>query len=154
MLQVTGRVSTDAVIRTLPSGQQVVSFNVADNHDYKRQGTNEWVKSRTYFSCTYFRSTNIANVLRQGAVVQVQGIIKPRTYKTRTGQEATALNLTANSIDFLQYAPKTEEQAGPAAETPQVSEAPKKQSSRKGKATGKQQSEAAAPAEQKDDLPF
>jgi single-strand DNA-binding protein len=104
MQQITGRLTADAIVKTLDSGKDVVNFSIADNEQYKRKGTDEQLKFTTFFSCSYWANTAIAQVLRKGAVVQISGRISARAYTTNTGDAAASLNLHANRIEVLAYA--------------------------------------------------
>jgi len=104
MQQITGRLTADAIVKTLDSGKDVVNFSIADNEQYKRKGTDEPLKFTTFFSCSYWANTAIAQVLRKGAVVQISGRISARAYTTNTGDAAASLNLHANRIEVLAYA--------------------------------------------------
>ncbi|MBS1532550.1 MAG: single-stranded DNA-binding protein [Bacteroidetes bacterium] len=109
MQQFTGRLTADAVVKTLDSGKEVVSFSIAENQTYKRKGDNDPQQFTTYFNCSYWTSTGIAQVLRKGAVVQINGRVSARAYMTNTGDATASLNLHANRIEVLSYA---QEKAG------------------------------------------
>ncbi|MBS1528474.1 MAG: single-stranded DNA-binding protein [Bacteroidetes bacterium] len=133
MQQVTGRLTADAVVRTLDSGKEVVSFSIADNDTFKRKGAEESETITTYFNCAFWLGTGVAKVLLKGAVVQLNGRLTAKPYQTNTGDMAASLNFNASRISVLAYAPKDKRQTDTAK--------PAKEN-RKG------------PNETKDDLPF
>jgi single-strand DNA-binding protein len=135
MQQVTGRLTADAVVRTTTGGKDVVSFNIADNESYKPKGKEEKVEISTFFNCSYWISTGVAQVLRKGTVVQLNGRVSARAYQSNTGDMAAALNFNASRIEVLAYAPKTDNTV-PAQKAD-------------GKSTGKKNGN-----ETEDDLPF
>ena len=104
MQQITGRVTADAIVKTLDGGKEVVSFSIADNETYKPKGQDEPVQISTFFNCSYWAHTGVAKLLRKGAVVQVNGRVSARPYNTNTGDAAASLNLHANRIEVLAYA--------------------------------------------------
>lgn len=104
MQQFTGRVTADAIVKTLEGGREVVSFSIADNESYKPKGQDEPVQVSTFFNCSYWAHTGVAKVLRKGAVVQVNGRVSARPYTTNTGDAAASLNVHANRIEVLAYA--------------------------------------------------
>lgn len=114
MQQITGRLIADAVVKTLDSGKEVVSFSIAENQTYKRKGDDP-LQFTTFFNCSYWTNTGIAQVLRKGAVVQINGRISARAYTTNTGDAAASLNLHANRIDVLSYAQEKNASAKPTA---------------------------------------
>ncbi|WP_413670125.1 single-stranded DNA-binding protein [Mucilaginibacter sp. Mucisp86] len=107
MQQITGRLTADATVKQLEGGRQVVSFNIADNQSYRPKDGGDKVEIPTFFSCSYWVSTRVANVLRKGAVVQLNGRVSARAYSTNTGELATALNFHTSRIEVLSYAKET-----------------------------------------------
>ena len=140
MQQVTGRLTADATVKVLESGKEVVNFSIAENQRYKPKGGGEAVEIPTFFSCSFWMGTAVAQVLRKGATVMLTGRISARPYQTNTGDWTAGLNFHANQIEVQSYAPKAAEA---------TEEAPKKAT---GKAGAK--SKAAQQQEEKDDLPF
>lgn len=137
MQQVTGRLTADATVKVLESGKEVVNFSIAENQRYKPKGGGEAVEIPTFFSCSFWLGTAVAQVLRKGATVLLTGRISARPYQTNTGDWTAALNFHANQIEVQTYAPKAAEEA--------LKKAAGKTGA-KSKANQKQ--------EEKDDLPF
>lgn len=51
-MNIIGRLTRDAEVRTLSNGKKVVNFSIATNENYRnKQG--ERVEKTTYFDCTY-----------------------------------------------------------------------------------------------------
>jgi len=136
MQQITGRLTADAVVKTLDSGKEVVSFSIADNETYKPKGQDEPVQVSTFFNCSYWFNTTVAQVLRKGAIVQLNGRVSARPYETNAGGLAASLDFFAKRIDVLSYAEK---------KTGENADAPKAEKNNKGK-NNKGQGD--------DDLPF
>lgn len=132
MQQVTGRLTQDAIVKTLDSGKEVVNFSIADNESYKPKGSDEVKQFTTFFNCSYWLGTAVAQVLRKGAVVQLNGRMKARPYKTNTGDLAAVLEFNTSRIEVLAYAQKAKGE-----DTPSVPPAPNGNN-----------------GETKDDLPF
>lgn len=109
MQQVTGRLTKDATVKTLESGKQVVSFSIADNESYKPKGKDEAVQVTTFFNCSYWVGTKVAQVLLKGAVVQLSGRVSARPYQTNTGDLTASLDFHTSRIDVLRYADKAKE---------------------------------------------
>ncbi|XHR94270.1 single-stranded DNA-binding protein [Mucilaginibacter sp. UC70_90] len=138
MQQVTGRLTADATVKTLESGKTVVNFSIAENQRYKPKGSEDYVNIPTFFNCSNWLGAGIAEVLRKGTSVILNGRISARTYQTNTGDWAAALNFHTNRIEVQAYAPTTTTGAGKNAPAPE-----KDNKNKAGK-------EAAIP----DDLPF
>lgn len=116
MQQITGKVTADATIKTLEGGKELVSFSIVDNDSYKRKDNDEKVEIATFFNCSYWFNTNVAKVLRKGAVVRLDGRLKARGYTSNTGDIGAKLDFHTNYIKVLAYAPKngTDANAKPA----------------------------------------
>ena len=114
MQQVTGRLTADATVRTLESGQTVVNFSIAENQRYKPKGSNDYVDVPTYFNCSYWMGTAIAEVLRKGTAVLLTGRISARAYQSNTGDLAASLNFHTSRIEVQAFTKQPEEQAAPA----------------------------------------
>jgi len=144
MQQVTGRLTADATVKTLESGKTVVNFSIAENQRYKPKGSDDYVDIPTFFNVSYWLSTSIAQVLRKGTTVLLNGRIRANPYYTNTNALAASLEFKASRIEIQSFAPKKEE--GPEAGAPKTAAA----SGSKKNAARKQAGQQA----QADDLPF
>lgn len=97
-MQVTARVTGDAVVTTLKDERQVVNFSVAVNDTYKVKGLAEPVKITEYIRCAYWRSTGVAQFLTKGAIVELEGRIGINAYTGTNGEAKANLTLHVNSI--------------------------------------------------------
>ena len=96
-MNITGRLTRDAEVRTLPNEKQVVNFSVAVNDGYKnRQG--EWVEQTAYFDCAYWISANVARLLTKGTLVELTGRISPRAWVNNEGEPRAGLNFHTSNI--------------------------------------------------------
>ena len=114
MQQVTGRLTADATVKTLESGQTVVNFSIAENQRYKPKGSNDYVEVPTFFNCSYWISTAIAGVLRKGTAVLLTGRISARPYQTNTGDLAASLDFHASRVEVQAFTKQPEEKPAPA----------------------------------------
>ncbi|EHQ24277.1 single-stranded DNA-binding protein [Mucilaginibacter paludis] len=115
MQQITGKLTADATVKTLESGKEVVRFSIVDNDSYKPKGSDETKQIATFFNCSYWFNTNVAKVLRKGAVVRLDGRLSARGYTTNTGDNGASLDFLANYINVLAYAAKKESETNAAA---------------------------------------
>ena len=96
-MNITGRLTRDAEVRTLSNEKQVVNFSVAVNDGYKnRQG--EWVEQTAYFDCAYWISANVARLLTKGTLVELTGRISPRAWVNKEGEPRAGLNFHTSNI--------------------------------------------------------
>jgi single-strand DNA-binding protein len=117
-------------MRYTPNGRAVTQFNVAVNQSTKNQQTGEWVEETDWFRVSVWgdRAERMAESLRKGNKVFVEGRFRTREFEGRDGQKRTALEITADSIVNLERRPRDDEgsfggQAGGYGEGPASSQA-------------------------------
>jgi single-strand DNA-binding protein len=117
-MEITGRITADAVIKNLTDGRQLVSFDLAVN-DHYRTRSGEKKQVATFFDCAYWITTNVAQYLTKGSIIAVYGRIGVYAYKDRDGNPQAALQFHVNSIRFIAQAPTPAAGNQRAAATPQ-----------------------------------
>lgn len=96
-MNITGRVTKDAQVRTLSDSRQVVNFSVAINDSYKnRKG--DRVEQTTFFECAYWISPRVAEWLTKGTVVELTGMVSARAWKGNDGEPRAGLNFNTSNI--------------------------------------------------------
>jgi len=107
-VMIIGNLGSDPEMRYTPSNRAVTQFNVAVNQSTKNQQTGEWVEETDWFRVSVWgdRAERMAETLRKGNKVFVEGRFKTRTFEGRDGQTRTALEITADSIVNLERRPR------------------------------------------------
>lgn len=96
-MNIIGRVTKDAEVRTLSNNKQVVNFSVATNDSYKnKQG--ERIEQTTYFDCAYWISPKVAEILTKGSLVELTGRVSARTWTGNDGETHAGLNFNTSQI--------------------------------------------------------
>jgi single-strand DNA-binding protein len=95
---IVGRITADATVQQTKNEKQVVHFSVAVNDYYKPKGAAEGTKFTTFFNCSYWRSTFIAERLKKGALVEVTGRIYVNAYKGANGEAKASLNCHVSEV--------------------------------------------------------
>jgi len=96
-MNITGRLTKDAEVRTTSNNKQVVHFSVATNDSYtNKQG--ERIEQTTYFDCSYWNSPNVAKILTKGTLVELTGRISPRAWIGNDGEVHAGLNFHTSGI--------------------------------------------------------
>lgn len=96
-MEITGRVTADAVVRTLSDERQVVNFAVAVNDTYKAKN-GERVTQTEFFDCSYWIGTGIAPYLTKGKIVELAGRVSVRAWMDNEGQPKAGLNFHTSKI--------------------------------------------------------
>lgn len=96
-MDITGRVTADAQVRTLSDDRKVVNFSVAVNDSYKAKN-GERVTQTEFFDCSYWLGTGIAQYLTKGSIVELSGRVSARAWVDGEGQAKTGLNFHTSKI--------------------------------------------------------
>lgn len=98
-MNIIGRLTKDAQVRTTSQDRQVVNFTVAVSDSYRnKQG--ERVEQTAYFDCAYWLSTGIAPYLTKGSLVELSGRVSARAWSGKDGQPYAGLNFHTSQIKF------------------------------------------------------
>ena len=147
-ISVLGNIGQDADIREV-NGRYAINFSIAHN---RRWTDNDGTKreSTTWFSCAIWKDsrekTKIAEYLKAGQIVLVEGTPEVRTYKNKDGQTIAALNVNVSEVNFAGSAKREETTAKP---QPAANTAPPEYIPEESWAKN-----APSKPEEKDDLPF
>ena len=100
---ITGNLTKDPELRTIPSGTSVCKLRVAVNSRRKDGASGEWVDKPNYFDVTVWgaQGENCANYLSKGRPVAVEGRLDWREWESQEGQKRQAVEIIANSVQFL-----------------------------------------------------
>lgn len=101
-MNIIGRTTVDAKVKTLKDDRQVVEFSVAVNRFYKSKGKEQGVNTTTFFNCSYWISTKIAERLKKGSLVELVGALAVNTYTDLQGNPKASLNFHVDSITIHQ----------------------------------------------------
>src|ERR687895_56601 len=107
-ITIIGNLVEDPNLRFTPSGQAVASFRVASTPRFLDRQTNEWKDGESLFlTCNVWRQAaeNVAETLRRGMRVMVQGRLRQRSFETREGEKRTVVELEVDEVGpSLRYA--------------------------------------------------
>ena len=98
----TGNLTRDPELRSLPSGMSVCSLRVACNT--RRKQGEEWVDKPNYFDVTVWgrQGETAAQYLEKGRPVAIDGRLEWREWDDKeTGKKRQSVNIVADSVQFL-----------------------------------------------------
>lgn len=93
-----GYLVRDAEIKTMPNGKNKQVFTLAVNDDYKKAGSDEWIK-RVYFVDCYVVGKEYQN-LTKGKKVFVNGKMVTRNYEVQGAKKKITL-VEVFALDFM-----------------------------------------------------
>ena len=145
-IQIIGNLGRDPELRYTPNGRPVASFTVAVSQSTKNQQSGEWIESTDWFRVSVWgdRGERVAENLRKGSRVFVDGRFRAREYEANDGQKRMSLDITADTVLGLD---KREAAEGTFAGAPAGAAAPAGAGAGGGRSGGFDDSEI-------DDLPF
>jgi single-strand DNA-binding protein len=97
----TGNLTRDPELRSLPSGMSVCSLRIASNSRRKENG--EWVDKPNYFSVTVWgaQGENCSRFLSKGRPVCIDGRLEWREWTDQGGNKREAIEIVADAVQFL-----------------------------------------------------
>lgn len=101
VITLVGNLTADPELRFTPSGAAVADFTVASTPRTFDRNSNEWKDGETLFMrCSVWREAaeNVAESLRKGMRVIVQGRLTQRSYETREGERRTVVELQVDEV--------------------------------------------------------
>lgn len=108
IITIVGNVTADPELRFTPSGAAVANFTVAATPRVFDKQANEWRDGDALFmrvSAWRQLAENVAESVRKGHRVIVQGKLKQRSYETREGEKRTVVEMEADEVGpSLRYA--------------------------------------------------
>ena len=99
-IQIVGNLGRDPELRYTPNGRAVTELRVAVNQSTKNQATGEWVEATDWFSVSVWgdRAERVAESLRKGSRVLVDGRFRTREYETKDGRKGMSLEVSADTV--------------------------------------------------------
>jgi single-strand DNA-binding protein len=99
----TGNLTSDPELSSLPSGTQVCKLRLAVNRRYKDQSSGEWVEKPNYFDVKVWgaQGENCATYLSKGRPVAVDGRLEWREWEAQDGSKRQAVEIVADTVQFL-----------------------------------------------------
>jgi single-strand DNA-binding protein len=100
----TGNLTFDPELRSLPSGTSVCRLRVAVNTRRKNNSTNEWEDKPNYFDVTVWgqQGENCARYLSKGRPVAIDGRLEWREWTDKdSGKTRSAVDIVADTVQFL-----------------------------------------------------
>ncbi len=99
---VTGNLTRDPELRSLPSGTSVCSLRLACN-TRRKDASGEWADKPNFFNVTVWgaQGENCARYLSKGRPVAVDGRLEWREWQTQDGQRRESIDIIADSVQFL-----------------------------------------------------
>ena len=99
----TGNLTRDPELRSLPSGMSVCSMRIACNTRRKNNATGDWEDKPNYFDVTVWgaQGENCARFLAKGRPVALDGRLEWREWQDKEGNKRESVEIIADTVQFL-----------------------------------------------------
>jgi single-strand DNA-binding protein len=99
----TGNLTRDPELRSLPSGMSVCSLRVACNTRRKNNSSGEWEDKPNFFDVTVWgaQGENCARFLSKGRPVALDGRLEWREWQDKEGNNRQSIDIIADAVQFL-----------------------------------------------------
>jgi single-strand DNA-binding protein len=99
----TGNLTKDPELRSLPSGTSVCELRIACNTRRKDQASGEWTDKPNFFNVKVWgaQGENAARYLTKGRPVAIDGRLEWREWEAQDGTKRQAIDIIADSVQFL-----------------------------------------------------
>jgi single-strand DNA-binding protein len=98
----TGNLTRDPELRSLPSGTSVCELRIAVNSSRKDESGN-WVEKPNYFNVKVWgaQGENCSTYLSKGRPVAIDGRLDWREWESKEGEKRQAVEIVADRVQFL-----------------------------------------------------
>lgn len=111
-MQFTGRLTADAVVRTVKNDRKVTGFNVAVNKRWKDKNGGKQEKTN-FVECAYWINSGVAEYLKKGTVVEISGWMDAQAWVNRDGDAKASLRCDVESLKLYGFHQNKERSAAP-----------------------------------------
>lgn len=108
-MNIIGRLTRDAEVRTTPQDKKVVNFTIAIDESYRNQ-QGERIKQTCYFDCAYWITPKVAQYLTKGTLVELTGRVFSRAWKDKDGNVHSGLNFNTSKIKFHERSSRNDDE--------------------------------------------
>ncbi|HUC82973.1 MAG TPA: single-stranded DNA-binding protein [Flavisolibacter sp.] len=107
-MTIVGRLTRDSVINTLKDERKVVNFTIAVNDTFNSKSKGERIKMTSYFNCAYWLGDKVAEFLKKGILVEVEGRVFASAFISKDGEAKASLNCHVNHLKIFGNAKEVE----------------------------------------------
>ena len=128
----TGNLTADPELRPTPSGTPVARLRLAVNTRRRNSSTGTWEEKPNYFDVTVWgaQAENCERYLSKGRPVAIDGRLEWREYEARDGSKRQAVEIIAETVQFL--GPASDAQADPRAHAREPDSGPPRTAAERG----------------------
>ena len=102
-VNISGNLTRDPELRSMPNGNAVLTFGVAVNDRVRDQQSGEWKDRPNYIDCVLFgaRAQGISRFLSKGSKVAVEGKLHYSKWQAQDGSNRSKIEVYVDEVEFL-----------------------------------------------------
>ena len=101
-MQFTGRLTSDAEVRTVKNDRKVTGFTVAVNKRWKDKNGEKHEKT-AFVDCAYWINSGVAEYLKKGTVVEITGWVEAQAWVNRDGDARGNLRCDVETLKLFGF---------------------------------------------------
>jgi len=105
---IQGRLTKDPELRTTPNNVSVMTFTIATQQKYVRQGAE---RVSYFFDCVAWKQTAefIARYFKKGQMMLIEGSLQQRKYTDKQGNDRSVIEILASNVYFSESKKTTDQ---------------------------------------------
>ncbi len=100
-VQLLGHIGKDIDVKFTPTGIQVGQFSLATSRRWKDKQSGEWKEDTDWHRCILWRCENVANFLKKGKQVFLEGRLQTRSYDDKDGVKRYLTEVVCDDLILL-----------------------------------------------------
>lgn len=100
---ISGNIGRDPELRSTQGGTQVLTFSLAVSDRKRNPQSGEWEEVTNWVPCVVFgkRAESLSRLLSKGMKCAVEGKLRQSSYKDKSGQNRSKIEVVVDEIEFL-----------------------------------------------------
>lgn len=106
----SGNIGKDPELRQTQGGTQVLTFSLAVSDRKRNPQSGEWEEVTNWIPCVVFgnRAESLSRFLSKGMKCAVEGKLRQSSYKDKSGQKRSKIEVIVDEVEFLSGQQKAE----------------------------------------------
>lgn len=116
----SGNLGREPELRQTQGGTQVLTFSLAVSDRKRNQQSGEWEEMTNWIPCVVFgnRAESLSRFLTRGMKCAIEGKLRQSSYKDKSGQNRSKIEVIVDEIEFLSRQGDSKAQNGQQSQQP------------------------------------
>ena len=120
VVTISGNLGRDPELRSTQGGTQVLTFSLAVSDRKRNPQSGEWEEVTNWVPCVVFgkRAESLSRLLSKGMKCAVEGKLRQSSYKDKSGQNRSKIEVVVDEIEFMSRQNDSQAQSQPQRQQP------------------------------------